>query len=142
MPELGGSHRLDDLENFSNNFLNLENIIWTGFPYLVHGGHVGTPLMAALHPNTRCPPIAPCVQAAHPTKHLHENSFQAKHEFDQNRVKTGPKSATGEPPILSPLSSLQPDSRCTGLTRSCELEPSDHRQKSSRHTENHTNRKS
>ena len=101
MPELGGSHRLDDLENFSNYFLNLENIIWMGFPHLVHGGHVGTSLMAALHPNTRRPPIAPCVQAAHPTKHLHENSFQAKHEFDQNRFKTGPKSATGEPPIIT-----------------------------------------
>ena len=59
--------------------------------------------MAALDPNTGCPPIAPCVQAAHPTEHLHQNSFffQAKHEFDQNRVKTGPKSATGELPIIT-----------------------------------------
>ena len=74
MPELGGSHRLDDLENFSNNFLNLENIIWMGFPHLVHGGHVGAPLVAALDPDAWCSTLSPGVQAAHTPKHLAVNS--------------------------------------------------------------------
>ena len=45
-------------------------------PYLVHGGHVGAPLMTALHPNAGCSPLSPRVQAAHTAKHLFVNPHQ------------------------------------------------------------------
>ena len=38
--------------------------------YLVHGGHVGAPLMAALDADAGCSTISPGVEAAHAAKHL------------------------------------------------------------------------
>ena len=47
-----------------------------GEAYLVHGGHVGAPLVAALDPDAGCSTLSPGVQAAHTPKHLAVNSYE------------------------------------------------------------------
>ena len=53
-----------------------DNIAGTWSDYLVHGGHVGAPLVAALDPDAGRPTISPGVQAAHTPKHLAVNSYE------------------------------------------------------------------
>ena len=66
-----------------------------GLDHLVHGCHVGTPLMAALHPDTGSASVrGACVQAAHPPQHLGMLSGSA-------------------PDAVSRLETVRPDSHST-----------------------------
>ena len=100
VPELCSSDCLHNLKNVPNNYCpkcffpqiliilnepnspinafakSRDNIAGTWSDYLVHGGHVGAPLVAALDPDAGRPTISPGVQAAHTPKHLAENSFE------------------------------------------------------------------
>ena len=69
-----------------------DNIVGTWSDYLVHGGHVGAPLVAALDPDAGRPTISAGVQTAHTTKHLTENSFEkVKPAMHCNGAKVGLK---------------------------------------------------